>query len=65
MGVNATAAGSSLARQGGATVTCRIEALLVPVSDAPIIVPIIQAAPNIPKVRYTVLHGVEYCQASK
>lgn len=49
MGVNATAAGSSLARQGGATVSCRIEALLVPVSDAPIIVPIIQAAPNIPK----------------
>lgn len=53
MGINGSSAGSSFARQGGASVTCNIEALLAPVSDAPIIVPIIQAAPNIPKV---VLH---------
>lgn len=50
MGINGRSAGSSFAQQGGATVTCNIEALLAPVSDAPIIVPIIQAAPNIPKV---------------
>ncbi|OZC08438.1 hypothetical protein X798_04498 [Onchocerca flexuosa] len=49
MGVNGRSSGSSFARQGGATVTCNIEALLAPVSDAPIIVPLIQAAPNIPK----------------
>ncbi|VIO92733.1 Uncharacterized protein BM_BM11093 [Brugia malayi] len=49
MGVNERSAGSSFARQGGATVTCNIEALLAPVSDASIIVPVIQAAPNIPK----------------
>ncbi|VDK78155.1 unnamed protein product [Litomosoides sigmodontis] len=49
MGVDGKSAGSSFARQGGATVTCNIEALLAPVSDASIITPIIQAAPNIPK----------------
>ncbi|CAG9529484.1 unnamed protein product [Cercopithifilaria johnstoni] len=49
MGISGRSAGSSFARQGGATVTCNIEPLLAPVSDAPIIVPIIQAAPNIPK----------------
>uniref|UniRef100_A0A915PUY3 Ribosomal RNA-processing protein 43 n=1 Tax=Setaria digitata TaxID=48799 RepID=A0A915PUY3_9BILA len=49
MGISGSSAGSSFARQGGATITCNIEALLAPVSDAPILVPVIQAAPNIPK----------------
>ncbi|VDM96455.1 unnamed protein product [Thelazia callipaeda] len=49
LGINGKLSGSSLARQGGATVTCRIESSLIPVSDAPVIVPVIQAAPNVSK----------------
>uniref|UniRef100_A0A0N5AH71 Ribosomal RNA-processing protein 43 n=1 Tax=Syphacia muris TaxID=451379 RepID=A0A0N5AH71_9BILA len=47
MGVAPSVAGSSVARQGGATMICKVEPMLAVMSDAPVIVPHLKAAPEI------------------
>ncbi|VDN31545.1 unnamed protein product [Gongylonema pulchrum] len=52
MGVDGAGTGSSYVEQEGTAVTCKIDALLTSVSDAPIIVPFIHASSNVPKVSH-------------
>lgn len=65
MGIAPSCEGSSVANQGGATITCKIEPFLSPVSDIPVIVPHLKAAPAVPQVlqiTFDELLKYNYCQ---